>query len=887
MSSRDPWSDAVAITAAWVRAHGVNRRDVVVLLPFAQLLPVARRAFGASGAWLPRIETTQSLARSLGPDEMPVAGQVSFDVALDRIVASRLLRAQRWAAAWPRSDERGFEQAVAALVNTAHALARSAFAVPPALRAQHWDDARALLSLQGLAAGMPGSRERLLARVGLEWAAAAAAPATDALFNLQAAGWVALQAGGPDRLTQALLQHHAAQAPCLWLNADADPADPFATLTPTVRVQIAVCDDFESEAQRTAACVLRHLQDGEQPVALIAQDRALVRRVRALLGRQRVALRDETGWKLSTTRAGASVRTPLTCARGDALTDDWLDWLKACAHPELTPHETRRALDALERELRRRKLRLARHVDPEALGPAAARLWRQAADLLQPLVGLGTAPGPVWLATLEACLIATGQLAALEADDAGRQALAALRWSPDADPPVAVSAEDHLDIDAFSTWLDAALEQASFLPDSSPEPEVIVTPIARAMLRPFAAVVVPGVDERHLGAVAAPGDLLSDRERAALGVPDTQVRREADLLAFAQLLRHPRLTLLHRTTDDGEPMAASAWVELLRLALSRHADPNAWGIAPDPRTPLSVPATPVAPPLPTAPLLLPSQLSASACEALRACPYRFFARQLLRLGALEELDSEMEKREYGTWLHAVLQRFHDERAEPMEAALESARLHAIGRELRQDQGLDEAEFLPYASSFARLVPRYLDWLHKRDAAGATWLEAERDLVAQPPAWAPVRMQGRIDRVDCVQDKGVPTTQLIDYKTSKKQALRDAIGRGEDTQLPFYVALMAAQSDAGGDIDAMYLMLDESDKIVHVPHPDVQRSAQALVEGVGRDLARIAEGASLPALGEGRVCETCDARGLCRRDHWAPTAAPAAPAAPTAAAAVPS
>jgi ATP-dependent helicase/nuclease subunit B len=31
--------------------------------------------------------------------------------------------------------------------------------------------------------------------------------------------------------------------------------------------------------------------------------------------------------------------------------------------------------------------------------------------------------------------------------------------------------------------------------------------------------------------------------------------------------------------------------------------------------------------------------------------------------------------------------------------------------------------------------------------------------------------------------------------------------------------------------------------------------------------RLKDGAALPALGEGSVCETCEARGLCRRDHW--------------------
>ncbi|MBK9236937.1 MAG: hypothetical protein IPO19_13330 [Rhodoferax sp.] len=39
------------------------------------------------------------------------------------------------------------------------------------------------------------------------------------------------------------------------------------------------------------------------PVALVALDRALTRRVRAMLEGGNLRLRDENGWKLSTTRA--------------------------------------------------------------------------------------------------------------------------------------------------------------------------------------------------------------------------------------------------------------------------------------------------------------------------------------------------------------------------------------------------------------------------------------------------------------------------------------------------------------------------------------------------------------------------------------------------------
>ena len=89
---------------------------------------------------------------------------------------------------------------------------------------------------------------------------------------------------------------------------------------------------------------------------------------------------------------------------------------------------------------------------------------------------------------------------------------------------------------------------------------------------------------------------------------------------------------------------------------------------------------------------------------------------------------------------------------------------------------------------------------------------------------------------------------------------------EDTQLPFYVALLQAQGD-GGEIRAAYLALDEAEGPRLLPHDGVQDSAAVLLHAVGGELQRLRDGASMPALGEGSTCDTCEARGLCRRDQW--------------------
>jgi ATP-dependent helicase/nuclease subunit B len=66
----------------------------------------------------------------------------------------------------------------------------------------------------------------------------------------------------------------------------------------------------------------------------------------------------------------------------------------------------------------------------------------------------------------------------------------------------------------------------------------------------------------------------------------------------------------------------------------------------------------------------------------------------------------------------------------------------------------------------------------------------------------------------------------------------------------------------------------------VPHADVADTARELLQHLAEDLQRLRGGAALPALGEGRVCELCEARGLCRRDHW-PDPLPETPDAPDA------
>ena len=85
---------------------------------------------------------------------------------------------------------------------------------------------------------------------------------------------------------------------------------------------------------------------------------------------------------------------------------------------------------------------------------------------------------------------------------------------------------------------------------------------------------------------------------------------------------------------------------------------------------------------------------------------------------------------------------------------------------------------------------------------------------------------------------------------------------------------ALTDDAGRAAELRARGCDEAESAALAPR--LATLYERLLEGLAQDLARLREGAPLPALGEGAACEHCSARGLCRRDHWAEAGRPDGP-----------
>ncbi|HPP83374.1 MAG TPA: PD-(D/E)XK nuclease family protein, partial [Rubrivivax sp.] len=715
------WSAVAAHMAAWLHERGLAARDAVLLLPFAALLAPARMACAAEprfAGWPPRIETPLTLAAALGPAPQTPPQAPSGDVLVDRLLAVE--RARRALDGVDASAAPGDVQSMAVqLVDAAHRLRHGALARAPARRGDFWDAARARCA--GAGAGPAQIEARLLAEA-VSWCAEGVSAASDRLYAHRPTAWVALEIGGADALIDGVLAAaQAAGVPGLRLVADTDAATPFAGVARPALARRWLADDAEDEAGAAALAVIEALDAGRAPVVLVALDRSLVRRTRALLERAGVPLIDETGWLLSTTRAAARVLALLRAAQAAPGGDAWLDWLTSWPRAEAA------ALRSLEAQWRGRR----RVPEPAA----AERLQRAAGAYLAPLADAGRRSLRSWLHRLSERLRADGSADELAADAAGAQILAALRldglgaWGAEADTPP-------MELAQFTAWVAAALEACRFAPPADAGAAVVVTPLARAIGRPFAAAVVPAADHRHLGRAAAGATLVADALAAQLGIETRAEQRLRQRLALAQLMRVSSLTLLRRRQDEGEGVDDSPDVEWLLLEAARAGAP-AWPLEPAPRRQCTLHAQPVPRPAPSAAGALPAALSATQIEALRECPYRFHARAVLRLEEAAELELALAKRDYGSWLHLVLQRFHAVRAAARAAGApavaDDVRLQQAAGEASAALQLDEAGLLPFRASFEAFAPAYLRWLERREALGWHWQAGELDASAAPAA----------------------------------------------------------------------------------------------------------------------------------------------------------
>lgn len=792
-----------------------------------------------------------------------------------------------WAAV---ADADAFARRLQASLNR-HFHRRAARAVQPQaqLVLQLWHARRA--ADDGTAAALHELRLR---------ADSAAAPLAYTASGTKLAGW-----------ERAFLERYAQRAPVLLLAGDVaaalasrpllvaawpelagtDTQVPIAARGDGVRgaqappLAIVESASLEEEAATVAQQVLDWRREGVESIALVALDRLSARRARALLERAQVLVRDETGWRLSTTSAAAAVMRWFDLVADDLYWRDLLDWLKSSF--TLAGRANKAAeVDAIEHAIRAegtlqgaRAIRgaLARLADgrgrdaqtDEQRGVAAAAVAAgEVLALIAEQQRQAQGAGPKLadhLRVLAGALDALGMRPMLAADPVGRCVLREI----DTLAAELAGSTARASLAEFRALLAARFEEVSFV-DTQVDSPVVMVSLAAAALRPFDAALLIGADARHLPAPPNEVLFLSNAVRAELGLATAETEMRAQAAQLASLLAGvPRVVAVWRGRLGDEPNALSPLLQRLNVVVER-----ALGRSLDrtlAREAFEVPPHQSTQPAPAAAALLPATLSASDAQALVDCPYRFYARRLLQLSEPEDVIELPDKRDFGEALHAVLKRFHEEWGGAAFDRLDAATLAASLRRHAETVFAPLTQRSPAMFAFARrfdgLVDGYIEWLRRHTAEGWRWTagEAKRRRPLLLGGGREITLHGRIDRIDA---DASGRQRLIDYKSRHADALKTSLkAAGEDIQLPFYGLLL----DGGAD-SAAYVSLDRARdgdrgvKAVTPPQPFAELT-QSVGERLCRDLQRIADGAPLPAIGAAAVCAYCEMRGLCRRDYW--------------------
>ncbi len=734
---------------------------------------------------------------------------------------------------------------------------------------------------------------------------------------LHGQGEVAPERYHPDASISRLLQHFPNTAPavrhddsyCTALNAlfdetagnlqtraqDLHHAYPMSPLLPRLAVFMAA--SAEDEARVIDIQVRQWLLQGNRRIGIVTENRRLARRVRALLERADISLQDEAGWALSTTSAAASLERWLECLEEDFAHLPLLDLLKSpFMFPELDSDEVSFATLRLEQDIilheniARGLNRYRKHIQdrrqrlPDWMAGNVNTLLHlldrleSAATLMQPLLRDRHAPS-VWLEALMSSLQQLGMRDCFADDPAGSRLLQALEQMQQAARHTAMPL-NWLDL---RTWLGRTLEQFHFQPPGSGQ-GVYLLGLAQSRLQCFDALIIGGAERDHLPGQPNPSPFFNEAVRRELGLPAVTELLAERFHHFRRLLEAaPQVLITARAEQDGEPIAASPWLETLQAfhqiawdeVLSApelealHMQP-ATRVQPKEPAPLPALQTIPAPVLPAA--LLPTAFSPSSYQQLIDCPYQFYAARCLGLSPPEEIRRALSKADYGQRIHQCLQAFHSNVTDlpgPFPGRLTAAYrdaaidlMNQIAEAVFSQDLADNFEHHGWLQQWQQQIPAYIDWQITRNSE---WQVKETETWHELSLTEQLKISGVLDRID--SDNSEHQLGILDYKTGQIPRQNEVL-EGEAVQLPLYALLAASAKQPVREV--AYVDLSKVDKI-GIPFALADEAVTTLSRGIADRLGHIVQqmeqGAGLPAWGDTKTCMYCDMKLLCRRQAW--------------------
>ncbi len=575
------------------------------------------------------------------------------------------------------------------------------------------------------------------------------------------------------------------------INADVDQA--------LNGLSVLEAPDQQNEALSIALAMREVLETKQRTATLITPDRQLARRVTAELARWDINIDDSAGVPLTETDPARFLMMVAEVAANGFAPIPLLAMLK---HPLARANDAR-AIRQLERfALRGPKpaagtasLRsLLNNVGIDRTAKAQA-LLADLDDLMAPLIAADLKPVPEMLQAL----ITSAEALTQETDTP-------ILWTDEAGEALSqtltrmieeLGALGPLPLSGLPGVLRSCLAGQAIRPRRRAHPRLQILGPLEARLQQADLTILAGLNEGVWPRQAASDPWLSRPMRRAFGLP--QPERQTGLSAhdFVQAASGKTVLLTWSKKRDGAPVAPSRFISRLATLLTatgRTLDEITrtelldWAIAldqdraTDHETGRPMPCPPVE--------ARPQSLSVTQIETLLRNPYDIYARHILQLKKLDDIEQDADAAERGTILHDVMEGFVQKFSDGLPHLPQDARatLDTIARERfgeRLAQPGIRAFWWPRYEAMADFVIKTA--YEQQSDIHRSYAEFEGGVTFQLEDGSHFTLRGRADRIDLMRDNRYA---VIDYKTGQAPTASQ-VEVGFASQLPLE-ALMLRQ-----------------------------------------------------------------------------------------------
>ncbi len=573
-------------------------------------------------------------------------------------------------------------------------------------------------------------------------------------------------------------------------------------------LSIIEADNDEEEALAIALILRESLEpdSGTETTALVTPDPALARRVKSRLRRWNVEVDYSQGEPLEETSLGAFITATMDIIK-DFSNAHMMSVL--CKHPLSAAGLS---LGQLKAEWNLHEYHMRADRDPPSLSSFTE--FSRLEKIFYPLKKFNEGLASDW---------AKHVVDVVEALAATHETPGALRlWIEDAGEKAASLFEDLMmhgdalplmDAEDFSKLLGTLMRSRVVRPRYGTDPRLAILGPLEARMLDYDKVILGGLNEGIWPSAPSIEPFLSRGMRKTLGLSLPERRFGLSAHDFAELSANTDVILTRSKRSDDGPKVASRWLWRLQTlmkgalgeaaATKELADANRyldWARDMDYVAPNDVEVATRPEPRPPVDARWPKarKLSITQIKTWIRDPYSIYARHVLGLSPLAELDAPLDVRDYGNAIHAGLENFVNDYPKDLpkdaEAKLVDYFEHAFAVRHYPDYEIAKEQ-----TRLKKVSAQIIEWMKERRATG--WAvrktEARINYTLRPQDFT---ITGYADLIE----KGPSGYGVTDYKTGAPSTLK-VVQAGFDPQLPLtaYILAQGGVKGQGADkVDAL-------------------------------------------------------------------------------------